>query len=101
MPHFARRRRELPSVQDERNKMIRITQRTPAENIRLIELNEKLKHLGFIIEDREPEYELFLRAMTDIKQADRTALTPEMIAKRNDVARQMLAKIMVRKDSHE
>lgn len=84
---------------DERNHMIRTAARTPAQNIRLIEINEKLKHLGFVIEDREPEYELFLRAMTELKQADRSALTPEMIAQKNDVAKKMLAKIMSFKES--
>lgn len=92
---------DTQSLLDERNKMIRIIERTPEQNIRLIELNEKLKRLGFVIEDREPEYELFLRAMTEIKQAERSALTPEMIAQKNDVAKQMLAKIMARKESHE
>lgn len=92
---------DTQALLDERNQMIRIVARTPAQNIRLIELNERLKYLGFIIEDREPEYELFLRAMTEIKQADRSALTPEMIAQRNDVAKQMLAKIMAPKESRE
>ncbi|WP_158284294.1 AAA family ATPase [Azospirillum sp. TSO22-1] len=84
---------------DERNQIVRLEQRTPEHDIRLIELNEKLKRLGFVIEDREPEYELFLRAMTEIKQESRSALTPEMIAQRNQVAKQMLAKIMARKEN--
>ena len=92
---------DTQSLLDERNEMIRIVARTPEQNIRLIELNERLKHLGFVIEDREPEYELFLRAMTEIKQADRSALTPEMIAQRNNVAKQILAKIMTPKESRE
>ena len=92
---------DTQSLLDERNKMIRIIERTPEQNIRLIELNEKLKRLGFVIEDREPEYELFLRAMTEIKQAERSALTPEMIAQKNDVAKQMLSKIIARNESHE
>ena len=92
---------DTQSLLDERNEMIRIVARTPEQNIRLIELNERLKYLGFVIEDREPEYELFLRAMTEIKQTDRSALTPEMIAQRNNVAKQILAKIMTPKESRE
>ncbi|MCK4106603.1 AAA family ATPase [Acinetobacter radioresistens] len=82
---------------NDRNKMIRISKRTPEQDILLIELNEKLKHLGFILEDREPEYELFLRTMESIKQKDRSTLTPEMIAQRNEVAKKMLFEIMTRK----
>lgn len=81
-----------------RNQIVRAEERTPAQEIQLIELNEKLKRLGFVLEDREPEYELFLRAMTAIKQESRTALSPEMIAQRNRVAKQMLAEIMARRE---
>jgi len=79
---------------DERNALLRIDQRTEAQENRLIALSELLRKLGFILEDREPEYETFLRAYQNIKDQGRTTYTPEQIAKRNAVARRMLAEIM-------
>lgn len=92
---------DTQALLDERNEKIRTVSRTREQNIRLIELNEELKQLGFVIEDREPEYELFLRALTEIKHANRSSHTPEMIAQRNYVAKQMLAKILAPKESRE
>jgi ABC-type multidrug transport system ATPase subunit len=84
---------------DERNDLVRIEQRTKKQELRLIELSEELKRLGFIMEDREPEYELFLRALGEIKRERRVALTPELIAQKNEVAKRMLAEIMSRKEN--
>lgn len=82
---------------EERNTLLRIDNRTKKQEHRLIELSEMLKKLGFMLEDREPEYELFLRAYQDIKRSGRTTFSPEEIAKRNEVAKRMLAEIMSRK----
>lgn len=84
---------------EERNALLRIEQRTKEQEIRLIGLSEKLRKLGFMLEDREPEYETFLRAYQDIKRAGRTTHSPEQIAQKNEVARQMLAKIMAQKET--
>lgn len=86
---------------DERNALIRTEPRTGDQQIRLIELSETLKHLGFVLEDREPEYELFLRAMQDIKMNSATTLTPAEIAQRNVVAKQMLEAIMAKKTERQ
>lgn len=86
---------------DERNALIRIDQRTRAQEIRLIELSEQLKRLGFMLEDREPEYELFLRALQELKDEQRTVFSPEQIAQKNDVAKRMLAEIMSGKTSRQ
>lgn len=79
---------------DERNALIRIEERTKAQELRLIKLTEELRRLGFMLEDREPEYEMFLRALGEIKRERRTALTPEQITQRNEVAKRMLQEIM-------
>lgn len=81
---------------DERNALIRIDRRTKKQELRLIELSEQLRLLGFVLEDREPEYELFLRAMSEIKREGRTALTPDEIAQKNEVAKRMLTEIMAK-----
>ncbi|KFC65278.1 hemin importer ATP-binding subunit [Bosea sp. LC85] len=79
---------------DERNELLRVKGRTQQQERRLLELSQRLRRLGFVLEDREPEYELFLRALTDLKHEGRAALSPETIAERNNVARMMLARIM-------
>lgn len=86
---------------DERNELLRKDTKTEAERLRLIELSENLKRLGFVIEDREPEYELFLRAMHSIKIDTTKTLTPVEIAERNEVARRMLEEIMARRGARQ
>jgi len=86
---------------DERNALIRIEQRTKDQELHLIRLSEELKLLGFVLEDREPEYEMFLRALGEIKRERRTAFTPEEIAQKNEVAKLMLAEIMAQKERQQ
>jgi hypothetical protein len=88
---------ETQRTLDERNDLVRIDQRSKKQELRLIELSEELKRLGFLLEDREPEYALFLRAMGELKDERKSALSPEMIAQKNEVAKKMLAAIMARK----
>jgi ABC-type multidrug transport system ATPase subunit len=83
---------------EERNALLRIDQHTKQQETSLIELSEILRKLGFVLEDREPEYETFLRAYQGIKNAGRQTLSPEQIAQKNEVARRMLAEIMSRKE---
>ena len=64
-----------------------LTSGVKAEEIRLIGLSEALRRLGFILEDREPEYETFLRVLiTHIKRKRRGTYSPEEIANKNEVA---------------
>lgn len=86
---------------DERNDLLRIEFRNVEQQVRLIELSETLKKRGFVIEDREPEYEVFLRAMRAVKTESITPLTPVEIAKRNIVAKQMLEKIMAKREGRQ
>lgn len=88
---------DTQSELDERNSLLRLHERTALQEHRLLELSERLRRLGFVLEDREPEYELFLRALTDLKQQGRAALSPETIAQRNRVAKRILAEIMAPK----
>ena len=89
-----------PETQDrleERNALLRIDKRTRKQETKLIELSEALRKLGFVLEDREPEYETFLRAYRDIKGSGRATFSPNEIADKNAVARRMLTEIMTRK----
>lgn len=82
---------------DERNRILRLDERTPDDERELIRLSEKLRKLGFLIEDREPEYETFLRAWDAVRRSPHNHLDPEEIRDRNDVARRLVADIVARK----
>jgi ABC-type multidrug transport system ATPase subunit len=82
---------------NERNALVRIEKRTKKQEVRLIKLSQQLRELGFLLEDREPEYALFLRALEENKREQRATLTPDQIAQKNAVAKRMLAEIMSKK----
>ncbi|PTW43702.1 AAA ATPase-like protein [Sphingomonas faeni] len=86
---------------DERNALLRLESRSKKQEFRLLDLSERLKRLGFVIEDREPEYELFLKAFTALKVEGRVALSPEAIDQRNQVARKILSRLLDRRGAHQ
>jgi predicted ATPase len=61
---------------DERNALVRRQHRSGEEEKRLTELTEQLNKLGFTIENREPQYEQFLRAWREIESEGRPSFTP-------------------------
>ena len=81
---------ETQALLDERNALLRTEQRTEEQDHRLVALSSELKLLGFLVEDREPEYALFLQAYEDQRREGRTTFTPDEIAAKNEVARQIL-----------
>lgn len=83
---------------DERNDLLRRNPRSVDEETRLIELSEGLRRLGFVLEDREPEYETFLRAWHEVQKPGGPPLSPDEIRVRNDVARELVAEIAARKN---
>ena len=90
---------ETQELLDQRNALLRIDGRTAEEDRMLVDLSSKLKHLGFLVEDREPEYALFLRAYEDHRRQERTTYTPDVIAAKNRVARQILQDLQSAEDS--
>ncbi|MFA6115614.1 MAG: AAA family ATPase [Sphingomonas sp.] len=83
--------RETQKQIDERNRLARIEERSEKQERMLIELNDKLDRLGFMHESRDPLYDDFLKAVHDVKYADRPPLTQEQIEKRR-LAMQALIK---------
>jgi hypothetical protein len=79
---------------DQRNALLRLEERTAEQERRLIELSSELKRLGFLIEDREPEYALFLRAFEGLKREGRATFTPEEIMAKNKAAKRILKELM-------
>ncbi|WP_285712828.1 AAA family ATPase [Erythrobacter oryzae] len=79
---------------DERNRLARIDERSEKQELMLIELNDKLDRLGFMHESRDPLYDDFLKAVHDVKYADRPPMTQEQIEKRR-LAMQALIKSLL------
>lgn len=88
---------ETQATLDERNALLLISNRSEKQELRLVELSKLLRAQGFVLEDKEPEYELFLRAMQEIKDEATSSLTPAQVVQRNAVAKRMLAEIMATK----
>lgn len=78
---------------DDRNVLAQIDKRTADQEKQLIEINDKLNRLGFMNESRDPLYHEFLRAVQDVKYADRPPLTQEQIAKRHALMQQLIKKL--------
>ncbi|MEO6216596.1 MAG: AAA family ATPase [Sphingomonas sp.] len=76
---------------DERNQLARIEERSEKQERMLIELNDKLDRLGFMHESRDPLYDDFLKAVQDVKYADRPPMTQDQIERRR-LAMQALIK---------
>lgn len=85
---------ETQKLLDQRNALLRIDQRTERQEKKLIALSSELKQLGFLIEDREPEYALFLRAFEGLKREGRSTYTPEEIIAKNEAAKRILKELM-------
>ncbi|WP_329842530.1 AAA family ATPase [Stenotrophomonas sepilia] len=85
---------ETDKLLKERNRLIRKGRTSKKDMIALAKANNELRNLGFVIEDREPEYEEFLRAYAGIRQRERTTLSPDKIAERQLVAEKMLREII-------
>jgi hypothetical protein len=86
--------RATQELLDQRNTLLRIKARNDEQDRELIRLSSELKRLGFLIEDREPEYALFLRAFEGVKWEGRPTFTPEEIMAKNEAARRIVKEIM-------
>jgi ABC-type multidrug transport system ATPase subunit len=84
---------------DERNTLARIDQRTEGQDKQLIAINDKLNRLGFMFEDREPLYQDFLRAMHDVRYADRPPLSPDQIEKRHAAMNKLIKSLLTKREA--
>jgi uncharacterized coiled-coil protein SlyX len=90
--------RETQELLEQRNALLRLETRTQEQEATLLELSSKLGSLGFLIEDQEPEYALFLRAFEGLKREGRATFTPEEITAKNEVARRIVKEILSKQD---
>lgn len=85
---------ETQRLVDERNRLAHLTQKSDADERKLIEISDKLARLGFLFEDREPLYQDFLRAWHDVRYADRPPLTPADIDARQRAMKALIQQLM-------
>ena len=83
---------------DQRNALLRIKSRTAEQDRTLVALSSQLKELGFLVEDREPEYALFLQAYEAQRREGRTTYTPDEILAKNKVAKRILRELRAAED---
>jgi ABC-type cobalamin/Fe3+-siderophores transport system ATPase subunit len=67
---------------DERNRLARLEERSEQQERELIAINDRLDRLGFMHESRDPLYDDFLKAVHDVKYADRPPMSQDQIEKR-------------------
>ncbi|WP_417799018.1 AAA family ATPase [Terasakiella pusilla] len=81
---------------DDRNALMRLEERSSSQELTLINLSEELRHLGFLLEDREPEYAMFLRAFEGLKKEGRSSFTPQELMAKNEMAKKILKEILAK-----
>lgn len=92
---------ETQRLIDQRNVLIQNPDKTKDEEIRLIELTEKLNRLGFMFESREPLYQDFLRNWQDVKYSEKPPLTPTQIERRRLGMRELIRRLQNSKNGDE
>lgn len=85
-------------IVDDRNALARIDKKTDKQEKALIEINDKLSHLGFLFEDREPLYQDFLQAWHDVRYSDRPLLTPVQIEERHRAMKNLIKQLMIQEE---
>jgi hypothetical protein len=86
---------------DARNNLSRIDKRSEEQDRQLIELNDRLNRLGFMFEDREPLYQSFLRAMHDVRYADKPALSPDQIENRHLAMKELIKGLLAKQPEEQ
>lgn len=79
---------------DKRNKLARLQQLSVAQAQQLELINEELRKLGFMYEERDELYREFLRKLDDVELADAEPLTPEQLAQRDETTRELVEQLL-------
>lgn len=79
---------------DERNELARVADRSDDQEDMLAVVNDRLSRLGFSFENRDPLYSEFLRALNDVRHADRPPLTPEKATERRLALRSIVSSVL-------
>lgn len=78
---------------DDRNTLARMDKRTEKQDSQLIEINEKLDRLGFLFDNREPLYSDFLKAVHDVRYANKPVMTPDQVEARRKAMAEIIREL--------
>lgn len=79
---------------DKRNKLARQERLSVAQAQELEVINEELRKLGFMYEERDELYREFLRKLDDVELADAKPLTPAQLAQRDETTRELIEQLL-------
>ncbi|WP_081336132.1 AAA family ATPase [Burkholderia vietnamiensis] len=79
---------------DTRNKLARIEELNEAQTVALDTINEQLRVLGFMYEERDQLYRDFLKTVDDVELAERRPRTPDELKKRDQVTREVVEQLL-------
>lgn len=82
---------------DTRNRLARLPELDDAQTVALDAINEQLRELGFMYEERDELYRQFLRKMDDVELADENPRTPEQLRRRDEATRLVIKQLLRQK----
>lgn len=82
---------------DDRNVLVRIEKRNDLQEQQLMEISEKIDRLGFMFENREPLYQDFLRALQNVRYANKPVMTQKQLASKQQAMSELIKQLMTEK----
>lgn len=82
---------------DVRNRLARLSKLDEAQNRALDAINEQLRELGFMYEERDELYRQFLRKLDDVELANDDPRTPEQVRRQDEATKKIIDQLMVKK----
>lgn len=79
---------------DKRNKLARLANLTMAQAQQLEIINDELRKMGFMYQERDPLYRKFLRKLDDVELADAGPLSPEELERRDETTREIIEQLL-------
>lgn len=82
---------------DARNRLARLSELDQAQAEALDNINEKLRELGFMYEERDLLYRQFLRGLDDVELSSIEPRTPRQVREQDELTRQVIEQLVGRK----
>lgn len=79
---------------DKRNKLARLRKLSLTQARKLGAINEELRKLGFMYEERDELYREFLRKLDDVELADTEPLSPKQLAQRDETTSELIEELL-------
>jgi predicted ATPase len=79
---------------DERDRLAAIDEKTDQQQRDLSVINDKLDRLGFLLEDRDPDYQGFLRAKRALQLDQLPQISPDQLVERDRQLKDILSKLL-------